>query len=334
MLFDVVVGLQHGDEGKGKVVKQLVKNYTHCLRFNGGPNAGHTVYLENKRKIHLRQIPVGIFEDVICILGPGCLVNTKVLETEINMLKKLKGDNIISKIKICKNVHIISNDAIEMDKNNNVVGSTGNGIAQTYSYKCLRENKRICDTYTNDIFGCEIIDLYTFFNSFDCNYSVLCEGAQGFELDLDLGDYPFVTSSNCTTGQLICNGVPYNKINIVYGISKIYDTYVGSKTFQPEDDIKLNELQILGNEFGTVTERKRQCNWLNLTKLKKATICNGVKHLIINKCDIIEKLDYFCLYIGDEKINFSTFEDMKSFIVVYMSSLSVTITFSYSPYFI
>ena len=69
---DIIVGLQYGDEGKGKVTKSLIENgnYTHCVRFNGGPNAGHTIYYNN-RKIVTHQIPTGIFYGVTCIIGPG-----------------------------------------------------------------------------------------------------------------------------------------------------------------------------------------------------------------------------------------------------------------------
>ena len=81
---DVVVGLQYGDEGKGKVAHDLCRNgeYTHVLRFNGGPNAGHTIYHEGK-KLVTHHIPSGVFFGVRSIIGNGCVVDPKRLLEEI-----------------------------------------------------------------------------------------------------------------------------------------------------------------------------------------------------------------------------------------------------------
>jgi adenylosuccinate synthase len=72
----------------------------------------------------------------------------------------------------------------------------------------------------------------------------------------------------------------------VYGCCKLYDTYVGSKNFQPDND---HYLEQLGKEFETT--RKRQCNWLNLYNLKKSIIVNGCTHIIFNKCDIFQEIN-------------------------------------------
>jgi adenylosuccinate synthase len=332
MEFNIIVGLQHGDEGKGKVSKILSKEHEYCLRFNGGPNAGHTVYVKDQ-KVHLKQIPVGIFEGKISIIGGGCLVDLKTFKSELDMLVNMYGVDILDKIKVCYNAHLISEEAINHDILNDVVGSTKSGIGYTYSQKSLRYNKRVCDMFNADIYGCEIVDLYNIFE--DKNAKVICEGAQGFELDIDLGDYPYVTSSNCTVGQLICNGIPPQSVNKVYGICKIYDTYVGNKSFH-NDKFKqvLDKLQEIGEEFGTVTSRARQCNWLDLDKLRRAIKCNGVTNLIINKCDIICELEKFVLIDNNDYVHFGDFNDMKNYITSKLHNLGYIkeIVFSGSKY--
>ena len=89
MIADVVLGLQFGDEGKGKVSHQLAKNgnYTHVLRFNGGCNAGHTIYHEGEKFV-THHIPCGIFFGIRSIIGPGCVVNVKKFIQEIEELEQ------------------------------------------------------------------------------------------------------------------------------------------------------------------------------------------------------------------------------------------------------
>ena len=305
---DIVVGLQYGDEGKGKVVRELLSKqfYSHCIRFNGGPNAGHTIY-QKEKKLVLHQIPIGILFGMKCILGPCCVINIEKLKNEINYLKE--NDVIIDQKKfyISYNSHIILEKYIENDKNNDKVGTTGNGIAQTYSQKMLRDGKRAIDfkEELNDM-GIELIDCYE-----ECRTAnrILFEGAQGFGLDIDFGDYPYVTSSTCTIGGIVSCGINFSQIDNIYGVAKPYETYVGSKEFQQEDNEDMKQLQIIGEEYGATTGRKRQCNWLNINNLEKAINCNGCTHVIFNKCDIIKQINNFKVKITNEKVKEIEFED-------------------------
>ena len=97
MIADIVVGLQHGDEAKGKVTHHLCKDgdYTHVLRFNGGGNAGHTIY-HNGRKFVTHYIPAGVFYGITSVIGSGCVLNvtdillpSSTLFTETNSAKLL-----------------------------------------------------------------------------------------------------------------------------------------------------------------------------------------------------------------------------------------------------
>jgi len=122
--------------------------------------------------------------------------------------------------------------------------------------------------------------------------SILCEGAQGSLLDVDFGTYPFVTSSNTTAaGACTGLGIAPNRIKEVYGIFKAYTTRVGSGPFPTEDFEKAGDtMASVGNEFGSVTGRKRRCGWLDLVALKYAVQINGVTQLMMMKGDVLSGL--------------------------------------------
>jgi len=143
-----------------------------------------------------------------------------------------------------------------------------------------------------------LIDMYRELHETDEEVVILCEGAQGFGLDIDWGDYPYVTSSHCTTAGALLNGIPPQAVRKVYGITKAYDTYVGAKNFHGEGRV-FDLLQSLGKEFGATTGRPRQCNWLNVRDLKKAVDINGVTDVIINKVDILREVGEWNLRSSD-----------------------------------
>ena len=284
---DVVVGLQYGDEGKGKVAHDLCRNgeYTHVLRFNGGPNAGHTIYHEGK-KLVTHHIPSGVFFGVRSIIGNGCVVDPKRLLEEIKELEAA-GIDVVSYLRIAENAHIITENHKNEDEQDEKIGTTRRGCGPAYRSKYDRSGVLVRDyrfsgklSFLTDL----IVDLYDEFHNKEDVY-VLCEGAQGFGIDVDWGDYPFVTSSHCTTAGALLNGIPPQAINRVWGVAKAYETYVGSKNFQGKDPL-LEKIQELGQEFGATTGRKRQANWIDLDFLIKSCKINGVTDLVINKMDI------------------------------------------------
>jgi adenylosuccinate synthase len=146
---------------------------------------------------------------------------------------------------------------------------------------------------------------------------VLCEGAQSVWLDIDHGDYPYVTSSTTMPYGACSLGFSPRKINRLIGIAKAYDTKSGVDPLFPEslwNDSVLNKIIELGGEYGSTTGRKRLVNWLNLDKLKKAINLSGCTELIINKCDILEKVGEYKLIHGNEIQNFSSMQDMKAYV--------------------
>jgi adenylosuccinate synthase len=189
------------------------------------------------------------------------------------------------------------------------VGSTGCGMGPAYADKYRRKGTRV-DYCGNEVRGCKIVNPTDFFVDSDV---ILFEGAQGFMLDINWGNYPYITSTHCDTGFIVSTGVSPRSIRNIYGIIKLYSTYVGKLDYQPSDPI-FEELAKLGNEVGATTGRARQCNWLNLDEVETAVKVNGVNIVIINKCDIIDQLKVFKVIHCHSEFTFDTLDEMKNYV--------------------
>lgn len=150
MKVDVLLGLQWGDEGKGKIVDVLTPKYDVITRFQGGPNAGHTLEFNNIKHV-LHTIPSGIFrENKINIIGNGVVIDPIVFQKEIESLKKI-GVDISKNLYISKKAHMILpthrllDAASEQKKGESKIGSTLKGIGPTYKDKIGREGLRVGD---------------------------------------------------------------------------------------------------------------------------------------------------------------------------------------------
>lgn len=137
---------------------------------------------------------------------------------------------------------------------------------------------------------------------------ILCEGAQATLLDIDLGSYPYVTSSNPTIGG-VCTGtgIGAKYIGEVYGVLKAYSSRVGEGPYITEQKNEIGDtIREIGHEYGTTTKRPRRCGWLDLVALKYSVMINGITGLAINHVDTIGKLKKIKLCTGykhDEKID-------------------------------
>ncbi|HEY5507290.1 MAG TPA: adenylosuccinate synthase [Paludibacter sp.] len=154
MKVDVLLGLQWGDEGKGKVVDVLTPNYDLITRFQGGPNAGHTLEFEGKKFV-LRSIPSGIFQgDKVNVIGNGVVLDPALFKAEVDALE-LSGHPLTERLKISKKAHLILpthrllDAAYESAKGNSKIGTTGKGIGPTYTDKISRNGVRIGDILHN-----------------------------------------------------------------------------------------------------------------------------------------------------------------------------------------
>ena len=225
--------------------------------------------------------------------------------------------------------HRVLDRAYEAAKGKNKVGTTGKGIGPTYSDKASRTGLRVGDILDNfeakyqalkarheqilkdlnytdyDISeeektwleGIKYMSEYPLTDTeIEINQylkegkNVLAEGAQGTMLDIDHGTYPFVSSSNTTSGG-VCTGlgVGPNAIGEVFGIFKAYSTRVGSGPFPVElFDETGDKIREIGHEYGAVTGRNRRCGWVDLVALKYAIMINGVTQLIMMKSDVLD----------------------------------------------
>ena len=155
MAVDVLVGLQWGDEGKGKIVDFLAKHYDIICRFQGGPNAGHTIYTDKGKSV-LHTIPSGVFRPgVINIIGSGVVIDPITLKNEIVELSNL-GIDVKDRLLISKKAHLILpshrylDAASENAKGAAKIGSTLRGIGPTYMDKTGRNGLRFGDILSSD----------------------------------------------------------------------------------------------------------------------------------------------------------------------------------------
>ncbi len=150
MKIDVLLGLQWGDEGKGKVVDVLTPHYDVVARFQGGPNAGHTLEFEGQKYV-LRSIPSGIFQgDKVNIIGNGVVLDPALFKAEAEALEA-SGHPLKERLHISKKAHLILpthrllDAAYEAAKGDAKVGTTGKGIGPTYTDKISRNGVRVGD---------------------------------------------------------------------------------------------------------------------------------------------------------------------------------------------
>ncbi|MBE6339704.1 MAG: adenylosuccinate synthase [Bacteroidales bacterium] len=154
MKVDVLLGLQWGDEGKGKIVDVLTPNYSAVTRFQGGPNAGHTLEFEGQKYV-LRSIPSGIFQGgKVNIIGNGVVLDPALFKVEVEQLEA-SGHNLHERLLISRKAHLILpthrllDAAYESAKGKGKIGTTGKGIGPTYTDKISRNGLRVGDIEIN-----------------------------------------------------------------------------------------------------------------------------------------------------------------------------------------
>ena len=154
MKVDVLLGLQWGDEGKGKIVDVLTPNYKVVARFQGGPNAGHTLEFENQKYV-LRSIPSGIFQGgKINLIGNGVVLDPALFKAEVEALEA-SGHSLTDRLYVSKKTHLILpthrllDSASEVAKGDDKIGTTGKGIGPVYTDKTSRNGLRVGDILHN-----------------------------------------------------------------------------------------------------------------------------------------------------------------------------------------
>ena len=319
-----VIGMQFGDEGKGKIIDFLAEKADVVARFNGGNNAGHTIKVNDETTI-LHLIPSGILhKGKINSIGNGLVIDPMVLLEEIEKLRnkgiKVTPDNLV----VSGNAHIILEKHIKEDKEKNKhLGTTARGIGPAYTDKVARSGMRLID-YINknnvlekqsfsgrrksEAFSSDLKNIKPFIknttllinNLLNKNKKILFEGAQGTLLDIDFGTYPYVTSSNATVGG-ICTGLGIGpkKIDKVLGVAKAYTTRVGNGPLPTElkDEVG-KKIQKTGNEFGATTGRPRRIGWFDALMCKYSVIVNSLDAIVLTKLDVLSGLEKIKICIG------------------------------------
>jgi adenylosuccinate synthase len=306
--MQIVVGAQWGDEGKGKIVDFLSESADYIVRYQGGNNAGHTVIVGPETfKLHL--VPSGICRGKQSILGNGVVINPVALAQEIKQLEA-RGIEVQGKLWLSSRAHLILAEHIQRDMaqeeaRSTKVGTTGKGIGPAYTDKITRKGIRLGEWSYSETLSSEEHEALQFLQpliadttqllheALENGKKILLEGAQGTFLDIDHGTYPFVTSSNCSSGGACTGtGLPPTAITAVNGILKAYTTRVGNGPFPTELLDETGEfLQQKGHEFGTTTGRKRRCGWLDLVMANYARRINGIDRWSITKLDVLSGLE-------------------------------------------
>lgn len=246
----------------------------------------------------------------------------------------------------------IAMDGLQEDLRENKIGTTKRGIGPAYCDKIERSGIRIEDLYADNFeelvkenvkaknvifknYGYkefdseEIVKQYKEYAEYLKPYvtdtvnmlheaienkeKILCEGAQATLLDIDLGSYPYVTSSSPTIGG-VCTGtgIGAKYIGNVYGVLKAYSSRVGEGPYITEQKNEIGDtIRELGHEYGTTTKRPRRCGWLDLVALKYSSMVNGLTGLAINHVDTVGKLDKIKLCVaydhnGEVNMKYST----------------------------
>ncbi len=317
-----VIGMEWGDEGKGKIIDFLAEKADLIARFNGGNNAGHTIEFDGK-KIVLHLIPSGVmYKNKLLVVGSGLVVDPKILLAEIRHLEKNKIKITPENLAISENAHVILPHHIEEDKKIGAsIGTTARGIGPAYTDKAARIGLKIYEFIDDILFKKRFGDdeFYQEYKAYaetlkpyvkdtsiiindaiDKNQKVIFEGAQGTLLDVDFGTYPFVTSSNATAGG-VCTGLGISpkKIQSVLGVCKAYKTRVGLGPFPTEIIGALGEkIQKIGKEFGATTGRQRRVGWFDSLIGKYAVMINGIESIALTKLDVLTTIEKLRICVG------------------------------------
>jgi adenylosuccinate synthase len=333
-----LLGLQWGDEGKGKVVDNLANDLDAAVRYQGGHNAGHTLIV-NGKKIVFHLLPSAIcHENIKCYIGRGVVVSLEALFSEIKEAREVLG-SIENRLVISPACSLIQPYHIQLDQlreqSNNLtkIGTTGRGIGTSYEDKVGRRSIRIADLYNEAKLKDKLEQSLEFYNSIfkysfgspeidlnklyeinlehaeilkpyvgnvieeirqlqNNNKKILFEGAQGALLDVSLGTYPFVTSSNLIGGISAGTGISPSDIDYTIGITKAYTTRVGEGPFPTElFDETGTYLAEKGGEVGATTGRPRRCGWLDGFLLSNMVKVSGVDGLCLTKIDVLDGLE-------------------------------------------
>lgn len=319
-----IVGLQWGDEGKGKIVDFYADKFEAVVRYNGGSNAGHTIVIGGRTFVfHL--LPSGSLKKKKLLIGPGVALDPLTLKDELDLISKEGGSADLLVDERCTVVTPLEKEMdlfIEGLRGDKPLGTTKRGIGPSYAMRALRLSPRAGDLATGTFDMSSALAFYrTFMKSIpdldswksdarkvlagrtgdvggtimelnEKGGSVMFEGAQGVLLDLIYGTYPYVTGAHTIANYVPAGlGIPNSALGDVMGVAKAYTTRVGGGPFPTEISEETGtKIRQEGKEYGATTGRPRRIGWLDLVALKYAVRLDGVSELALTKLDILAKV--------------------------------------------
>src|SRR5579872_950645 len=325
---DIIVGIQWGDEGKGRIVDYYSRDYDIVARFGGGDNAGHSIRVGD-RKLALRIVPSGVLQERCeLFIGGGTVVSLEGLLGELDSLAKIGVD--VKRVRISDRAHVVFSYHAEADKaaeaarGAHAIGTTGRGIGPAYvdrvarsgiTFGDLRDRGTLAEKLQRK--GAQstlpavwelaqrvtphVVDGVDYLHgAIENGKRLLIEGAQGSLLDVGYGTYPYVTSSHTIAGGA-CTGLGLGPTAIgrVTGVLKAYCTRVGGGPFPSElHDARGERLRRQGGEFGTVTGRPRRCGWLDAVAGRYAVALNGLTDVVMTKLDVLSGFEEVGIVTG------------------------------------
>ena len=335
-----VIGAQWGDEAKGKVVHALAREADLVVRFNGGPNAGHTVE-DGYGKAQLHLVPAGALQPGCTgVIAHGVVVDPWILRQEFSQLEKQGRPRpqlyLSQRAPLILPHHRLRE---ELEGTAGRIGTTRRGIGPAYQDLVARRALRLGDLADPELveehlasahreleklygradfdpakvaqelfrfhreWAPRIVDTQALvWEALEGGKTVIFEGAQGTLLDLALGTYPYVTSSTTTVHGIGWGaGVRLPDSARVIGVVKAYTTRVGEGPFPTEEPGELGvRLREAGAEYGATTGRPRRCGWLDLVALRYAQRINGFSELAVTKLDVLSGLSQLKICVSYE----------------------------------
>ena len=356
-----IVGINWGDEGKGRMVDLLSSDYDIICRYQGGNNAGHTV-VNDKGKFILNLLPSGILRDsTVNVMGNGMVIDLEHLVGEIGRLTEkgihISPENlkISDKAIICMPYHKLMDCMEEERLADKKFGSTRRGIAPVYADKYMKKALRMEDLLhldhiagkVSDIvewknitvtgyghepvkaedmmdwlrtYGTQLIPYITdvseyLHNAIDAGKNIMFEAQLGALRDLDLGIYPYTSSSSTIAAYApIGAGIPGAQLTDTIGIMKAYSTCVGEGPFTVElfgDEAEA--LRKAGGEYGAATGRPRRVGPFDIPASRYGVRVQGATEIALTKLDVLSYLDRIPVCVayevdGERTVNFPTGE--------------------------
>lgn len=356
-----IVGINWGDEGKGRMVDLLSSDYDIICRYQGGNNAGHTV-VNDKGKFILNLLPSGILRDsTVNVMGNGMVIDLEHLVGEMGRLTekgiRITPENlkISDKATICMPYHKLMDCMEEERLADKKFGSTRRGIAPVYADKYMKKALRMEDLLrldrleekVRDIvewknitvtgyghepikaedmmawlreFGTQLIPFITdvseyLHNAIANGKRVMFEAQLGALRDIDLGIYPYTSSSSTIAAYApIGAGVPGEQLTDTIGIMKAYSTCVGEGPFTVElfgDEAEA--LRKAGGEYGAATGRPRRVGPFDVPASRYGVRVQGATEIALTKMDVLSYLDRIPVCVayeidGERTVNFPTGE--------------------------